>query len=257
MKIIPAIDIMDGAVVRLQKGDPRTRIVYSKDPVGVAASYQTEGADMIHVVDLDATLGRGSNIGVVMQIASLDVPVQVAGGIRSMEMACKMAEIADRIVLGTLAFDKKSTLGDLLCDLGSNKIVIAVDHANEKIVTHGWQKETKIGLYGAMQEFVDMGVTEFLLTDVSRDGMMRGPNISSLEKACATGKNVIASGGISGMDDVRRVGRIRVKRHGMSDKRQTDNIVRTEDTASPYGVILGKALYEKKITIKEAKRICR
>ncbi len=256
MKIIPAIDIMDGAVVRLQKGDPGTKTVYSNDPPGVAASYQREGADMIHVVDLDAALGRGSNLDIVRKIASsLDIPVQAAGGIRSTEAACKMAEIADRIVLGTIAFDKKHAVENLIGQLGSDKIVIAVDHANERIVTHGWQKETEIELYDAMREFTGLGVTEFLLTDVSRDGMMQGPNISSLEQACSVGKNVIASGGISGIGDVRRVAAIGTKKTDDFAPGNEHGGMWAETASAPYGVILGKALYEKKITIKEAKGI--
>ena len=144
-----------------------------------------------------------------------------------------MANLTKRIVLGTLAFKDKSLLKLLLSELGPEKIVVSVDHNNGKIVIHGWQQDTGIELISAMKEFLDMGFTEFLLTNISRDGTLEGPDLKYLQQACVLpNANVIASGGISNIDDVKDV-----------------------KEKNPFGVILGKALYENKVSIKGAKKI--
>ena len=234
MKIIPAIDLMNGQVVRLYKGDPNQKTVYSDVPVDVARRWESEGADILHLVDLDATLGRGSNLDVIKKILdAVSIPVEVAGGLRDRSLVLEMAKLSERIVLGTLAFKDKSLLKLLLSDLGSKKIVISVDHKDGEIVTHGWQKGTGIELIPAMKEFLDMGFTEFLLTNVSRDGTLEGPDLEFLEQACLLpNANVIASGGISNANDVKDV-----------------------KEKNPFGVILGKAMYENKVSIEDAKKL--
>jgi phosphoribosylformimino-5-aminoimidazole carboxamide ribotide isomerase len=233
MKIIPAIDLMNGQVVRLYKGDPDQKTVYSDDPVDVARRWEYAGADILHLVDLDATLGRGSNLDVVKKILdAVSIPVEVAGGLRDRSLVMEMAKLSERIVLGTLAFRDKSLLKSLLSELGPKKIVISVDHKDGKIVIHGWQKGTGIKLIPAMKEFLDMGFTEFLLTNVSRDGTLEGPDLEFLEQACLlSNANVIASGGISDASDVKDV-----------------------KEKNPFGVILGKAMYENRVSIEEAKK---
>ena len=234
MKIIPAIDLMGGQVVRLYKGDPKQKTVYSNDPVDVARRWDSAGADILHLVDLDATLGIGSNLDVVKQILdAVSIPVEVAGGLRDRSLVMEMAKLSERIVLGTLAFKDKPMLKSLLSELGSKKIVISVDHRDGEIVIHGWQKGTGIKLIPAMKEFLDMGFTEFLLTNISRDGTLEGPDLEFLEQACLLpNANVIASGGISNANDVKDV-----------------------KEKNPFGVILGKAMYENKVSIEEAKKI--
>ena len=234
MKIIPAIDLIDGQVVRLVKGNPENKTVYSENPLEVAKKWQNFGADMLHIVDLDATLGRGSNLEIIKKIANeIEIPVQIAGGLRETQLIHEIANIATRIVLGTIAFQKKEILQQLFDDLGSSKIVISADHVDGKIVVKGWQESTERLLIDSMKEFLDMGFTEFLVTNVNRDGTMQGPDLSYLSKACSLNNaNVIASGGISNIDDVKLV----------KDK-------------NAYGVILGRALYENKITIQEAKKV--
>ena len=234
MKIIPAIDLMDGKVVRLYKGDPSKKTIYSDDSLDVAKKWQSAGADMLHLVDLDATLGRGSNFELLENIAkSVSIPVQVAGGLRDEKIIESALEFAQRIVIGTLAFKEKTILDKLLTTYGSERIVISVDHNDGLIVVNGWQQTTDISLIDAVNEFVKMGFTEFLSTNVNRDGTLQGPDlewmkqISKIETA-----NVIASGGISNIEDVAKV-----------------------KEANPFGVILGKALYENKISIQEAKKL--
>ncbi len=234
MKIIPAIDLMNGQVVRLYKGDPKQKTVYSDNPVEIAKKWEVNGADMLHIVDLDATLGIGSNISIVKKILEeISIPVEVAGGLRNKSIVMDVAKISQRIVLGTLAFNDKPLLKTLLAELGSEKIVISVDHKDGKIVIHGWQKTTEIAVLDAISDFLDMGFTEFLLTNVSRDGTLEGPDLEFLEQACRlSDANVIASGGISNVNDVKDV-----------------------KEKNAFGVILGKALYENKLSIEEAKKI--
>ncbi|AFS81960.1 1-(5-phosphoribosyl)-5-[(5-phosphoribosylamino)methylideneamino]imidazole-4-carboxamide isomerase [Candidatus Nitrosopumilus sediminis] len=234
MKIIPAIDLMNGQVVRLYKGDPKQKTVYSNDPVDIAKQWESAGADILHLVDLDATLGIGSNIEIIKKILdTISIPIEVAGGLRDKSLVLEMANLSKRIVLGTLAFKDKPLLKSLLSELGPEKIVISVDHKDGEIVIHGWQKGTGIELIPSIKEFLEMGFTEFLLTNVSRDGTLEGPDLEFLEQACnLPNTNIIASGGISNINDVADV-----------------------KEKNAFGVILGKALYEKKISIEEAKKL--
>ena len=234
MKIIPAIDLMEGEVVRLYKGDPDKKTVYSDNPLEIAKKWESAGADMIHLVDLDATLGSGSNFEALRSIAkSVKIPVQVAGGLRNEKIIESALEFAQRVVIGTLAFNDKTTLGELLTRYGKEKLVISADHNNGLIVVNGWQQSTKISLISAVTEFIEMGFSEYLSTSIVRDGTLQGPDLKSLQKINEISKiNLIVSGGISNIEDV-----IKVKE------------------LDPFGVILGKALYENQISIEETKLV--
>jgi len=238
MKIIPAIDLMEGKVVRLYKGDPSKKTIYSENPLEIAKKWESAGADMIHLVDLDATLGSGSNFDLLKNIAeSVKIPVQVAGGFRSEKIIEEALKFATRVVIGTLAFKDKTALDRLLATYGNEKLVISVDHNDGKIVTNGWKETTSLELVSTVKEFVKNGFTEFLSTSINRDGTLQGPDVKWLSSL--RGKffqinnvNVIASGGISNIGDVMSVKKL-----------------------NPFGVILGKALYENHVTIEEAKKI--
>jgi phosphoribosylformimino-5-aminoimidazole carboxamide ribotide isomerase len=239
MKIIPAIDLMDGKVVRLYKGDPKTKIIYSENPIEIAKKWESAGADILHIVDLDATLGNGENLKIIQEISkNVSTPLQVAGGLRTEEKISKTLDFASRVVIGTIAMQlKESEQGNILNDIiqtfGNERLVISIDHIDGKIVTHGWQNNTGINLYEATNEFIKYGFTEFLTTNVSKDGTLEGPDIESLEKICRIEHcNAIASGGISKMQDIQNIKKI-----------------------NPFGVILGKALYEGLVSIEEAKKI--
>ena len=239
MKIIPAIDLMDGKVVRLYKGDPKNKTIYSHNPIEIAKKWESAGADILHIVDLDATLGNGQNLKTIQEISkNTSLPLQVAGGLRSEEKISEVLDFASRVVIGTIAMQLKESeqdniLSDFINTFGNERIVISIDHIDGKIVTHGWQTNTGIDLYDATNEFVKYGFTEFLTTNVSKDGTLEGPDIDSLKKICQIENcNVIASGGISKMQDVADVNQI-----------------------NPFGVILGKALYEGLVSIEEAKKI--
>ena len=234
MKIIPAIDLMEGKVVRLYKGDPSKKTIYSENPLEIAKKWESAGADMIHLVDLDATLGKGSNFEILGNIAkSVKIPVQIAGGLRNEKIIESALEFAQRAVIGTLAFKDKTTLGKLLAVYGSKKLVISVDHNDGLVAVNGWQQTTKIPLIDAVNEFKEMGFSEYLSTNISRDGTLHGPDlirtrtINEIEDV-----NLIVSGGISNVEDVVKVKEL-----------------------NPFGVILGKALYENQITIEEAKQV--
>ena len=239
MKIIPAIDLMNGEVVRLVKGDPNQKTVYSNNPVEIAKKWENSGADMLHLVDLDATLGLGNNYETLKEICqNISIPVQVAGGLRDVTKIANTLEFAQRVVIGTLVMqlkqsEQESILLEMVSQFGKDKLVISIDHVDGEIVTHGWQKNTGLKLQDVTNEFVKDGFSEFLTTNVSKDGTLQGPDIISLKEVCQiNGTNIIASGGISKLDDVQDV-----KKY------------------NPYGVILGKALYEGLISIEEAKAI--
>jgi len=234
MKIIPAIDLMEGKVVRLYKGDLNKKTIYSENPLDIAKKWESAGADMIHLVDLDATLGRGSNFDSLKNIVkSVKIPVQVAGGFRSEKIIEKALEFAQRVVIGTLAFKDKTVLDRLLATYGNEKLVISVDHNDGKIVTRGWKENTGIQLVPIVERLAKNGFTEFLSTSINRDGTLLGPDLKWLQQINEIRNvNVIASGGISNIEDVMSVKKL-----------------------NPFGVILGKALYENQITIEEAKQV--
>ena len=239
MKIIPAIDLMNGEVVRLFKGDPNQKTVYSNNPVEIAKKWENSGADMLHLVDLDATLGLGNNYETLKEICqNISIPVQVAGGLRDVTKIANTLDFAQRVVIGTLVMqlkqsEQESILLEMVSQFGKDKLVVSIDHVDGEIVTHGWQKNTGLNLQDVTNEFVKDGFSEFLTTNVSKDGTLQGPDIISLKEVCQiNGTNIIASGGISKLDDVQ-------------DVKKYD----------PYGVILGKALYEGLISIEEAKAI--
>ena len=239
MKIIPAIDLMNGEVGRLFNGDPNQNTVYSKNPVDIAKKWENSGADMLHLVDLDATIGLGENYETIREISkNISIPVQVAGGLRDITKIASTLDFAERVVIGTLAMQLKQSeqeqiLLEMISQFGKQRLVVSIAHVNGEIVTHGWQKNTGVKLLNATNEFTNDGFSEFLTTNVSKDGTLEGPDIMSLKQICQiNGTNIIASGGISKLEDVEEIKK-----------------------CNPYGVILGKALYEGLISIEEAKTI--
>jgi len=189
---------------------------------------------MIHLVDLDATLGRGSNFDIIKKLVSeVSIPVEVAGGLRDELTISKTLSFASRVVIGTLAFQEITILQKLLETHGKERIVISVDHVDGKIMVDGWQKDSGKNLIEAIESFVKMGFSNFLLTNITKDGTLEGPDLKFLEEACnIKNVNIISSGGISDISDVTQV-----------------------KEKNAYGVILGKALYENLISIEEAKKI--
>src|SRR3990172_13292584 len=206
MKIIPAVDLLDGKVVRLVKGDPKNKVVYSDDPVQTAKKWEHEGADALHIVDLDATLTRGSNSSIVKKITEqVSVPVQVAGGIRSIDLAQELLKNVDRIVLGTLAYKDSTSVEKLVKEFGGDRIVVAIDQKEGKVMIDGWRKSSGVNILAAIGKFKQVGINYFLLTSIDRDGTLGGPDIDALNQACSRNVNIIASGGISKNEDISKV----------------------------------------------------
>ena len=234
MRVIPAIDIMDGKVVRLVKGDPKNKTVYSSDPVQIAKKWEKAGADILHVVDLDATLGTGSNLQIIKKIAQyISIPVEAAGGLRTKEIIESALQFASKVVLGTMAFKNREALQEISRKFGKDRIVISADQINGKIVVEGWKESTGIDLLQGIESFANLGYSNFLLTSVEKDGTLQGPDLNSLRKACSIRESkIIASGGISSLQDITNV-----------------------KNCGAWGVILGKALYDGKISVEEVKTL--
>lgn len=235
MKVIPSIDLMNGNVVRLVRGDPAYKVVYSDNPIETARKWEAAGADMLHVVDLNATLRTGiNNNEIVFKIIdSVKIPVQVAGGIRSINAINEMFnKNAAKVVLGTIAYKEPDSIRQI-AKKKIEKLVISIDQNNGRVMIDGWREASSYGIIDAINLFMAMGIREFLLTSIDRDGTLNGPDVMTLSLASSfTNSLIIASGGISSLEDI-----IRVR------------------SAGCYAVILGKALYEGKISIERIKTI--
>jgi phosphoribosylformimino-5-aminoimidazole carboxamide ribotide isomerase len=235
MKVIPSIDLMNGNVVRLVRGDPANKVVYSDNPIETARKWEAAGADMLHVVDLNATLRTGiNNDEIVFKIIdSVKIPVQVAGGIRSINAINEMFnKNAAKVVLGTIAYKEPDSIRQI-AKKKIEKLVISIDQNNGRVMIDGWREASSYGIIDAINLFMAMGIREFLLTSIDRDGTLNGPDVMTLSLASSfTNSLIIASGGISSLEDI-----IRVR------------------SAGCYAVILGKALYEGKISIERIKTI--
>lgn len=233
MLVIPAVDIKDGLVVRLLKGDISKSTVYSDDPVSVASMYQAQGAKRLHVVDLDAAFtGELKNFGNVQRIAeSLKIPIELGGGIRTKEAALKV--LSSRIqyaILGTAVVKDEAFFAELLKKYG-DRIIVSVDAKGGFVATRGWVETEKIDAFDFIRKLDEAGVKEIIYTDVEKDGTLQGPNLEHIRKILGFVKNIslIASGGVSSLADLRNL----------------------KETGA-YGAIVGRALYEKKFTLYEA-----
>lgn len=232
MKVIPSIDLMDKKVVRLSQGDPNRMKVYSNDAPSLAAKWEELGADALHLVDLDATLSRGNNLDVLRKISDkVSIPSQVGGGIRSIGYAQKLLDIGiQRLVIGTIVLEEKKLFEEMLSKVGKERIVVALDYKGDEVVTRGWTKPAGVKMLDALKEISTLGVNAFLLTCVERDGMLLGPDLAVLKKAKqSSGAEIQASGGVSSIDDIRKLMQVSVN-----------------------AVIIGKALYEKRIKLEDA-----
>ena len=231
MKVIVAVDIMGGSVVRLVKGDPANKVAYSNDPLETAKNWEVVGADMLHVVDLDAAFSSGSNFELVAKIAeAVSIPVQVAGGIRSLEKAEEMLSIASKVVIGTMAYSEPEVIRKLV-KKNVSRIVISIDQIDGMVMVKGWRESTGTTVADAISQFHAIGIDEFLLTSIDRDGTLQGPDIKTLSEAAVSAR-IIASGGIASIEDV-----IRIRSAGCSS------------------VIIGKAIYDGKVSIEKVKAI--
>lgn len=228
MHIIPAIDLQAGRTVRLVRGDFEQETVYGHDPVAVAHRWFQEGAELLHVVDLEgARHGHPVQLDIVRHIADVG-PVQLGGGLRTPAGVAKAFDAgAQRVVLGTAALDLD--LAGHLARTYDERLVVALDTRNGKVTVQGWAEDSDWTLTDLAERLIDAGVERFLHTDVERDGTMTSPNYSSLAELIALGMPVIASGGVSSLEHIDRLREIGAE-----------------------GVIVGRALYEGTIQLGEA-----
>lgn len=233
MLILPAIDIKNGKCVRLTQGKMDEETIYHDDPVEVAKRWQREGGEIIHLVDLDAAIeGRPVNIDTVRAIAgAINIPVQIGGGIRNMETADEYLSIENvkRIILGTAAYEDEDFLKAVLTKY-PGRVAVGIDAKDELVAIKGWVEVTDMKATELAEKLQGMGVAAIIYTDISRDGMLTGPNLEAYKKlTSAIDIPVIASGGVAKASDI------------------TDL-----KTTGVEGVIIGKALYSGAITLEEA-----
>jgi len=235
MIILPAIDIRGGRCVRLIQGSFDREVVYDDDPVKVAKRWEGEGATHLHVVDLDgARKGEPVNYAIVRRIVeSVDMMVQVGGGIRSEQDVRRYLDAGvGRVVLGTMAIMNRVFVR-LLCEEFGHQIVVAIDARDGIVSVRGWEEDTSILAREVATQLVTAGCRRFIYTDITRDGTLKGPNIPALtEFARAVKVPVIAAGGISTVHDITLLARLQ--------------------PAGIEGAIIGKALYDGKIKLREA-----
>ncbi|HEY0004042.1 MAG TPA: 1-(5-phosphoribosyl)-5-[(5-phosphoribosylamino)methylideneamino]imidazole-4-carboxamide isomerase [Pyrinomonadaceae bacterium] len=239
MLIIPAIDLKDGRCARLTRASKSDVRVYDTDPVETAKSFEQAGARMIHIVDVDAAVsgGKSPNRKVVRRIIrGVEIPVQFGGGMRSVSDVQQMIEYgAAQVVLGTLAAESPETLENFV-QLFGFRICVGIDARNGQVLVGGWEKQTKISGIDLARRVADAGVDRIVYTDVARDGTLGGVNI---EQTCAiaraSGLHVTASGGVSSLEEIRQL--VAAQSCGVDS------------------VIIGKALYEGRFTLKDALRV--
>ncbi len=230
MEIIPAIDIMGGRCVQLVGGDPKTRKDYG-DPVDVARKWTKDGAGMLHLIDLDATLGFGDNTSKIIEIKkACGIPCEVGGGIRSLDAAQKMLDALgeeDKIIVGTMAVSEYPDFTTIK-KLERDRVIVSVDSKGGYVTIKGWTEKSKLKATQLMSALSDH-VWGYLYTNVDVEGRMSGIDEDAVKDVIsATEKPVIVSGGITSKEDVTAC-----------------------DNAGAWGVVLGKALYESKISLKE------
>ena len=234
MLIIPAIDIKDGKCVRLIQGDPDRETIYSNDPVAMAKHFEDAGAKLIHVVDLDGAFeGSPVNRDTVMEISStVSIPIEIGGGIRNAESLRLYIDAGiKRVILGTVVLQDEFSE---LVDKYSDSIIVGIDARDSMVATHGWKKVSDVHAVDFIKELQKKGITEIIFTDISTDGMLTGPNYASLENILTEVKGIalIASGGVSSIDDIHRLNEI--SQSGLK------------------GCIVGKAIYDGRIDLHRA-----
>jgi phosphoribosylformimino-5-aminoimidazole carboxamide ribotide isomerase len=234
-EIIPALDLIAGCCVRLYKGDFARSEIYSDKPEKVAAVFRAAGAKRLHIVDLEAArAGRPVNLSVVKKIIKkIKLPVQLGGGLRNIDTLKQVFEIGvDRAILGTAAFTSPEFLKKALKFFGK-KIVVGLDAFGHWLAIRGWVVKTKKDLFKTARKLEEMGVARIIYTDTSRDGTLAGPNLKNLKKLAQILKiPVIASGGISSLEDILKVAQLAA--------------------LGVEGVVVGKALYTGKVDLKKA-----
>ena len=231
MIIYPAVDIQNGQCVRLKQGRAKESTVYYADPYSAAAHWADAGAKWLHVVDLDGAFsGQSQNDEAIKRIVSLGIPVQVGGGIRDMARIRTLMEMGvKRVILGTAAVENPGLVREAV-DAYGDAVAVGIDAKDGMVATRGWQEVSGIQALSLAANMKEMGVKTVIYTDISRDGMLTGPNVPAMkEMAEKSGLSVIASGGVSELEDIRALAATGVD-----------------------GVIVGKALYARRFSLQDA-----
>ena len=236
MLIIPAIDLKDGCVVRLFQGDFADSTVYSKDPVKTAKHWVRQGAELLHIVDLDgASGGEPKNLNILKEIINnISIPVQFGGGVRSLETISAVLDLGTRrVILGTKAALDRDFL-TLAFEKFGDRLIVSIDAKDTQVAIKGWQESCgQKDLFEFASVLKQIGFKELIYTDISKDGTLKGPNIKNIKALLKqTGMQVIASGGVSSLDDIRKL--------------------KSLEKSGVTAVIVGKALYEGRFTLAEA-----
>lgn len=235
MIIIPAIDIKDGKCVRLAQGDFDRVTIYANNPVDMAITLMEQGAELIHIVDLDGSVaGLPRNANIVLEIAKkVDIPIQVGGGIRDMEtIEFYLSNGVGSVILGTAALQDEKIIQDA-CETFPEKIILGIDALKGKVAIRGWTQKTEQNAVDLARRYENHNVKAIVYTDILRDGMGTGLNLEATkELAKAVSIPVIASGGVATVDDIKKLLAI--------------------DDCEIYGVIIGRALYTGAISLEEA-----
>ncbi len=238
MIVIPAIDLSEGEVVRLERGDMKKRTVYSDDPPAMARRWESQGAGRLHVVDLDGAIeGRPMNLSALGDICeAIDIPVDMGGGLRTLDDIQAVLDLGVRwVLLGTSALTSPEVLRDALARFG-DAVCASVDARDGRVAIEGWVETSDISALEFAQRVEDMGVREIVHTDISRDGMLSGPNLSALrEIAQNTDLRIIAAGGVKSLDDIRALKKL--------------------EPMGVVGAISGRAIYTGDLPLEEAVEI--
>jgi phosphoribosylformimino-5-aminoimidazole carboxamide ribotide isomerase len=233
MLIFPAIDLMGGQVVRLRQGDPTQKTVYSSDPVAFARRWADEGGDYLHIVDLDAAFsGVQANLKWIAQIASaIGIPCQLGGGIRDTAAAQRAFDAGvARVIIGTRAAESLEFVTELADAFGSDRIAVGIDAKNGQVSVKGWTELSNMRAATLAVKAEQAGAGTIICTDIATDGMLSGPNFAEIEELLSLVRcQVIASGGVSSVEDVLRLAAI----------------------PGLYGTIIGKALYDDRLRLEE------
>ena len=233
MEVIPAIDLRGGRCVRLHQGDFAQETIFSDDPVAMARQWQQQGGPRLHLVDLDgAATGEPAHLDIISAIvAALDIPVQVGGGIRAADTARAWLEAGvDRVVIGTAAVRNPEMVQEVCRAHGSGQVVVAVDARDGMVAVQGWQEASEVSALELAHRMAALGVSRLLYTDIARDGTLSGPDLDTNARLVSeTGMAVLASGGVSSVEDIRRLALTGVE-----------------------GIIVGRALYTGAVALPEA-----
>lgn len=233
MRLYPAIDIKNGQCVRLRQGVFEDTTVYANEPYQVAMEFEADGAKFLHIVDLDGALrGTGANDEALKKIVEhVNIPVEIGGGIRTMQdIEHRLNLGVSRVILGTKAVESPDFVKEAVEKFGADKIVVGIDAKDGMVAIKGWETISSTDAVSLALSMKDLGVKTIIYTDISKDGMLCGPNfVQTARMVEITGMDIVASGGVSCMNDLIQLENIGVE-----------------------GAILGKAIYEKRVDLKEA-----